>query len=142
MKNNLLFQTLEKFSKKELNQLAIYLKSPFINSSEALVNVFTYLKNNLIAGQLPNKIDLHQYIFGKQSMYNDHKIRLLLSDLLKLVEKYIGQQDQQSIDHQIQLVKFYRKNGLEKHFHRVQRKALKKLETQPYRNQAYFAAKN
>ena len=113
-----------------------------INSSEALVNVFTYLKNNLIAGLLPNKIDLHQYIFGKQSTYNDHKIRLLLSDLLKLVEKYIGQQDQQSIDHQIQLVKFYRKNGLEKHFHRVQRKALKKLETQPYRNQAYFAAKN
>ena len=35
-----------------------------------------------------------------------------------------------------------RNNVLEKQFHRVQRKAIQKLEKQPFRNQAYFAAKN
>ncbi len=142
MKNNLLFQILEKLNKKELNQLSIYLESPFINSSEVLVSAFTYLKDSLKSGQLPNKIDLHQHIFGKKTSFKDHKIRLLLSDLLKLVENFIGQQQRRTVDQQIQLVKFYRKNDLEKHFNRVQRKALQKLETQPFRNQAYFAAKN
>jgi len=65
-----------------------------------------------------------------------------LSDLLKLVEQFINQQDHQPINDQIPLVKFYRKNGLEKHFYRIQRKATQQLEKQPYRNQDYFAAKN
>ncbi len=142
MNNNLLIQTLEKFNKKELNQLSVYLQSPFINSSEVIFQVFAYIKKRLIIGQSLNKIDLHQHIFGKQASYNDHKIRLLLSDLLKFIEKFIGQQQKQPLNQQIQLVKFYRKNDLEKHFNRVQRKALQKLEAQPFRNQAYFAAKN
>lgn len=142
MKNNLLIQTLEKFDKKELNRLTIYLQSTFINSSDLLVKVFFYLKDGLKKEIKPNKIDLHYSIFGREANYNDHKIRLLLSDLLKLVEQFISQQTAQPIPQQIQLVKFYRKNGLEKHFHRVQRKAIQKLEKQPFRNQAYFAAKN
>ena len=142
MKNNLLVQTLEKLDKKELNRLTIYLQSSFFNSSEVLFKVFSYLKDKRIKGISPNKIDLHHHIFGKKVTFNDHKIRLLLSDLLRLVEQFISQQNRQSINDQIELVKFYRKNGLEKHFHRVQRKATQLLEKQPYRNQDYFAAKN
>lgn len=142
MNNNLLVQTLEKFDKKSMNQLTSYLQSSFINSSEDLIKVFLYVKISIIKGEILNKIDLHQHIFGKKTKFNDHKIRLLLSDLLKLVEQFISHQATQPISNQIQLVKFYRKNDLEKHFHRVQRKAKQQLETQPFRNQDYFAAKN
>ncbi len=128
MKNNLLIQTLEKFDKKELNRLTIYLQSNFFNSAEVLFKTFSYIKDKLIKGITPKKIDLHQHIFGKKVDYKDHKVRLLLSDLLKLVEQFINQQDHQPINDQIPLVKFYRKNGLEKHFYRIQRKATQQLE--------------
>jgi len=144
MTNNLLVQTLETFDKKELNQLAVYLESPFQKVPKPIFACFTYLKDTLKKKKTPNKIDLHQYIFGKTSPYQDHKIRLLISDLLKMVENYIGEQAQkaQPIDQQILLAKFYRKNGLEKHFHRVQKKTITQLDKLPYRNHAYYAAKN
>lgn len=144
MNNNLLVQTLEKFDKKELNQLAVYLESPFQKVPKPVFACFNYLKGSIKKKKTPNKIDLHHYIFGQISPYQDHKIRLLLSDLLKLVENYIGEQAQkeQPIDQQIQLAKFYRKNGLEKHFQRVQKKTITQLDKLPFRNHAYYAAKN
>jgi|GEM_PF-6723017 len=50
MKNNLLIQTLEKFDKKELNRLTIYLQSNFFNSAEVLFKTFSYIKDKLIKG--------------------------------------------------------------------------------------------
>ena len=125
MNNNLLIQTLEKFDKKELNQLSIYLKSPFQKVPKQVLACFYFLKNAINKNEVPKKIDLHHSIFGKNTLYQDHKIRLLISDLLKLIENYIGVQVQKEhpVNQQIRLAKFYRKNGLEKHFHRVQKKS-------------------
>jgi len=144
MNNNLLVQTLEKFNKKELNLLATYLESPFQRVPKYVLSCFYYLKDTITKVKVPNKIDLHHYIFGKDQPYQDHRIRLLLSDLLKLVENYIGEQAQkeQPINQQIELAKFYRKNGLEKHFQRIQKKAIAHLDKLPFRNHEYFAAKN
>ena len=142
MKNHLLLQTLEKLSKKEWTQLEQYLKSPFFQVSTNQVRLLAYLKSSDFSTNPFNKIDLFKQIFGSKTPYNDHKVRLLMSELLKSIEGFIGHQKELGIKGQVQLAKFYRKNGLEKHFNRIHRKATNQLEQSPYRNHEYFTDKN
>lgn len=144
MKNNLLLLTLEKLDSKEVSQLKKFVASPFFNTSEQLITLLDFLLKYIHSNIIPNKTDLHQQIFSKKIPYNDYKIRLALSDLLKLVEDYIvyEQNQKKELHKQLALTQYYRKVGLEKHFNRVQRKAHQVLETTPYQNHEYYLAKN
>lgn len=144
MKNNLLVQVLEKFNKKELNRLSNYLNSPFFNTSKNLVTTFEYLTKCLKNKQEASKIDLFQHLFNKKEPYQDQKVRLILSDLLKLIESFIiyQLQEKKSNVQQVNLAKYYLNQGLEKHFNRVQRRVNHQLDQQLFRNHEYYAAKD
>ncbi|MEM6317654.1 MAG: hypothetical protein AAF960_08285, partial [Bacteroidota bacterium] len=135
---------LQKLTTKDGQQLELFLSSPFFNTSKTILSLFQQLQNNLKKGQLPNKLDLFHKVFGQSAAFNDHKIRLLFSDLLKLVEQFISISafQKKRAQQQLDVAQFYRKNELEKHFNRIQRKGNKSLATQPYRNYEYYAAKS
>jgi len=144
MKNNLLFQVLEKLPKKERLQLKRFVSSPFFNTSDKLSTVLIYLINCLKKGKIPTKNLLFQEVFGPTAIYNDHKVRLLLSDLLKIVEDYLVYQEIKGskASRNVALSCYYRKVGLEKHFDKTYKKVVLQLEELPYRNQTYFSLRN
>lgn len=144
MKNNLLFQILEKLPKKEFIQIKRFVSSPFFNTSDKLSMVLAYLINCIKKGKVPTKQLLFQEIFGSTATYDDHKVRLLLSDLLKVVEEYLVYQQIKGnkASRNVALSCYYRKVGLEKHFDRTYKKVVLQLEELPYRNQTYFSLKN
>ena len=143
LNNSLLVKNLEKFSPKEQLQLKDFANSPIFNKSQALIDLLHYLLEALKKKQPPTKEAAFRHVFGTAA-FNDHKVRLVMSDLLKLVEDFIvyRQSKKTQLSRSILLSTYYRKVDLEKHFDRTHRKAKQQLTLFPYRNQEYFSLQN
>lgn len=143
IKNSLLVKNLEKFSSKEQLQLKDFANSPIFNKSQALIDLLHYLLKTLKKAAQPTKEEAFRCLFGT-AVFNDHKVRLLMSDLLKLVEDFIVYQQSKktALSREILLSTYYRKADMEKHFDRTHRKAKRQLPLFPYRNQEYFSLQN
>lgn len=91
--NNKLLSIINTFSKVELNRLKKYIKSPYFNKNEDILNLFQQLERIV-----SSKRDLE---FEKEKTwakiypsrpYDDARFRKLNSDLLKLVEGFLAQE--------------------------------------------------
>jgi hypothetical protein len=144
MDKTILIELLNKLDAKEWISLQKFITSPFFNESKHILSLFLYIKGCFSKGDIPHKAIAFKKVYGTKVSYQDQKIRLLMSDLLKLVETYIFHQkmkDDTTAKH-LALCNYYRKIGLEKHFHRTLKKAENELEKPSYRNSTYYQSKN
>ena len=83
---NSVFETL---SNKELKELRKFVRSPYFNKQEILGPFLDYLVESKSSTQVvPTKEKVFQKLFPQQK-YNDVKVRLLMSDLHKLIENFL-----------------------------------------------------
>ncbi len=94
MQNNKVFSILQKFDKYEQNRLRKFVQSPYFNRNERLEKLLELLLKDLNAENSAISI-IREKIWGKighQGTFDDVKLRKDFSDLLRLVEKFIAQE--------------------------------------------------
>lgn len=122
------------FSPVELRDVRRFLRSPFFNQRQDLIELFEWLST----AQEPNKETTWRRIFG-ESPYDDQKFRLHLSYLHRLLEKYliVKESTADDLSNLVTLAVAYRKRNNPEPFERVRKNLEKALENQPLRN-AYY----
>lgn len=94
MQKNKLFTILQKFDKYEQNRLRKFLESPYFNRNARLIKLFDLLSTDINSGAekiTTPRTDIWEMI-GHKGNYDDVRLRKDFSDLLRLTEKYIAQE--------------------------------------------------
>ncbi len=93
MKNRKYIQLIAALSKKELKRFRVYLQSPFFNKKQSIVQLFDFIHQfyPTYEHKKLNKLQAYSYIFPNQK-YQEQTFRNLISDLYKLLEGFLLQQ--------------------------------------------------
>jgi hypothetical protein len=129
-----LSQLVRSFSPVELRDVRRFLRSPFFNQRQDLIDFFEWL----CVTPDPNKETAWFQLFG-EAPYDDQKLRLHCSYLNRLLEKYLVVKESTSneLHNQVTLAVAFRKRNNHEQFERVRKSLEKTLESQPLRN-AYY----
>ena len=128
MKQTKLVQVLDTFSEKEKKELDILLQSDLIPLSKDGHKLFNCLQRQTSSNAPRQKSIIYAQIYPS-TPYNDQKLRLLSSQLLKACEQYIVIAQLDSVDHvqykNLVLAKYFRDKGLTKnyssHYNQIQK---------------------
>lgn len=111
MENSKLLELLRVLEPKEISRLGDFLRSPFYNKQDIQIRLYEDVIRFAPEYQSPelDKNAVFARIFGKTAVYNDSKMRLLMSDAVKLVEKFIAVVKVENIEvsYGIELMHFY-----------------------------------
>ncbi|MEM7575770.1 MAG: hypothetical protein AAF433_22895 [Bacteroidota bacterium] len=131
-----LFQSLEP---SELKDLRKFVRSPFFNQRAHVVALFDFLEQARKNGSTVDRKLAFARLWPRIA-YDDHKLRLSMSLLVKTIEQYlIWQQANHSIAaQQLLLAKAFGQRGLDRHFQRSTRRLDQQLAQQPLRDANYF----
>ena len=140
LKNTKLFLLLSQFSEKEHKKLIQFLESPYFNTRKEVVDLYRFWleQRHLKKGDTKKK-DLHQQLFP-QKPYKDEQLRLVMSQLVGLLEQFIIIEEQQKsrIKQRTLLSRFYRKKKLSKQFEQIYKSSWQQLEKQTFRSSNYY----
>jgi hypothetical protein len=132
---------LSALSSSDLRSFERFLRSPFFNRNEQLIALFTILKKEHPEMNSPNldREKLYQKLFNSKD-FNESKLRYIFSDLTKLIEKFIiiSELDKEPATQQLQLLKFFRNNNLDKYFSSTYDDAVNTLNRSPVKDSDYF----
>lgn len=140
MEKSNLYLVFSALNKTEIRQFGDFVRSPFFNKRQSLIDLFDYLSaTNTKSKKIRSKEAAFAKIFP-QKAYDDQKMRLMMSDLLKLLEQFFIHQssNKDEIQCQMQLAESFRERKLHKHYSRVLRNIKKKQNDSPYRDAEYF----
>ena len=141
MQNTRLHTLFATLSKKELRDLRKFISSPFYNLRQDVVDLCDLVENCMKENQpLPTKETAFQQIYGKTVPYDDHKVRMAMSFLLKLVEQFLVHESlfSDQVIVKTRLAAIYRQRNLPKHFERTIREAKNMLEKEGERNASFY----
>lgn len=133
-----LLRTLSRTEQRELRKVAI---SPFFNQRQDvpdLLDLLLYCINE--EKPLPDKMEAHRQLYGPDVEFDDHRVRMVMSFLLKIAEQYLVHQaffvDEVKV--KTKLAEVYRRRSLTKHFDRTMREAQALQADSPHRNAEFF----
>ncbi len=141
MAQNRLFDAVGQLDGTDFRQFDRFIRSPFFNRQEDLIQLWQYLSECFLDLKvIPDKDDIHQQLFGK-APYNDQKIRLLMSDLYKLLSQYFAyaafEKNQPDVLYYQALG--FRQRKLPDHFERTINKGLKANQQSNLANADFYA---
>ncbi|MCB9283601.1 MAG: hypothetical protein H6563_05950 [Lewinellaceae bacterium] len=140
MKSSKLWELLQTMDIRERTRLQKFVASPFFNQREDVIRLLEILDACLRTGESPpEKPALFRLLFPGAS-FDDHRVRLASSLLLKLAEKFLVYEyrESQAVDYEIQLAGLYRRRNLERHYRSAIRQAVVQQKKEPFRNAEYF----
>ena len=140
MKNSLLLEALQTLDKSERREFSRFVCSPFFNLREDVAQLHGYLEECLwVHRVIPDKRQAFVHLFTDED-YDDHRIRVLMSFLLKLLERYFQHQmlTENEVENGLALARAYRRRGLSRHFQRCLRATQKDGEKALHRNAGFF----
>lgn len=135
-----LFELFDTFERSELRELRKFVTSPFFNQRDHVVQLFDFLVHcKFEEKQPPSRILAFQQLFPDQS-YDDHKLRLSMSLLHKVFEKYLiwQQVNQSESSLKTNLARAYRQRNLSRHFTKTIATVKKLQDEHPHRNAEYY----
>ncbi len=135
MEKSTLVRLIRSFSSIELRELRKFLNSPFFNQRQDLVVLFEYL----VANHEPQKKNVLQHLADSYDPPDEQKLRLLMSYLYNLLERFVAVKEMtsDSLHLQLSLLSGYRKRGLTDAFDRAAKNLEKSLNAQPLRNASF-----
>lgn len=135
MEKSTLLTLIRSFTPAEVREARKFLSSPFFNQRQDVSLLFDYLST----GTECTKERAWVRIFGKEMPFEEPKLRLLMTYLHGLLERYVAVKELLSdeIGVQLQLAAAYRKRKMPTAFERVRKNIGKSLDAQPLRNAAY-----
>lgn len=139
MQNTRLWEAFSTLSNSELRAFDKFVRSPFFNQKTQLVGLFDYLRYCKEHGTAPQSDAACSAAYPGLT-YDDQKLRLANSDLLKLLEHYWMYQEKFADleRNKIRLAGAYRKRNLPKHAEVSLREARQSREVRPFRHAEYF----
>ncbi len=136
-----LFQILTHFDKLEQNRIRKFISSPYFNKDKVVLTLFELMAEEI--NDPTNKVWTKEKIWdalAPELPYDDARLRKYQSDLLKLVEQYLIQQEfeNDSFTAQAYLLRSIKKKKLKK-LHNSAAKTVKELPNKiSYRDGNYF----
>ena len=140
MEKSKIFLVFDTFSNQEIKEFRKFVNSPFFNQQKEISLLLDFLvecKQHLKV--IPTKEKAFQFVFGQQK-FSDVKVRLLMSDMYKLIEKFLICKNTfaDDIQNKIQLASTYRQRNLPKHFEKTIKRSDELLEKGNLRHAEYF----
>ncbi|MBC7774873.1 MAG: hypothetical protein H7246_05485, partial [Phycisphaerae bacterium] len=135
MEKSALLSLTRSFSSIEAREVRKFLQSPFFNQRQDVLLLFEHLAS----GGETTKDSAWGKVFGKDTPFEEQKLRLLMSYLHGLLEQYLAVKELISnpLGPQIQLATAYRKRKMPAAFERVRKNLDKAIEAQHLRNAEY-----
>ncbi len=140
MKKSKLVEVFYSLDKKEFRDLHKFVRSPFFNQQEKVVRFYDFLYEHIVHLKLvPEKEKVFKNIFPGEH-YDDVKLRLLMSRLNKILEKYFMYKAffSDEIKAKSKLAGVYRQKNLPKHFWKSTEEAKSLQKRSSFRNAEYF----
>lgn len=143
MQKSLVWSIIQGFSKKEKKAFRQFLDSPYFNTRTDLKFIFEqivqYQSSNEAA---PSREKFFKKVFSDKN-FDDQKLRLAMSYLLKLLETFLILESNKSDDFQNQqsLLAAYRNRNLHRHFQKTINRSQKYFQTQTLRHPEYHYSK-
>ncbi|MEM1322439.1 MAG: hypothetical protein AAGG75_19405 [Bacteroidota bacterium] len=144
MHNSKLIAFLKALNTKELTALGQYIRSPYFFSGRPpgrAIQLLDYLRGHHPQFQGPalNKAQVFQHLYPNQ-VFRPKKIDLLMSQLFKIVERFIIQHFQTThpIDQQLTLAQFFRRKGMDQYGRKNRDKMQKQQQATLRRGDQYF----
>ncbi len=127
---------LDTLSSTERTAFRKWLASPFHNQRADLVLLFNLYEQCLRKRrELPDKSEIHQMLYPELA-FDDHRVRLAMSLMLGQVERFLvfQQQQQDTVQHDIELLRVYRNRNLTDTFAKYLDAAKEHHQRQPLRH--------
>ncbi|MEZ4885187.1 MAG: hypothetical protein R3E32_10710 [Chitinophagales bacterium] len=141
MSNFKLFDILTIFSDSQLFQFGKFIRSPYFNQNQTLIDLFEYLSgfHPNYDSKLLTPEKLWSYLFPNR-LFDDSEIRRIRSSLLKKIEKFIAisKLEEQKVLMQREVLDFYADHLLKKHAKSTLETAQKMIDVLPHRNHDYY----
>lgn len=140
MQNSILVQVFRSLNKKEIRELRKFVRSPFFNQREDVIQLFDFLADHSEASaEKLEKTKVFPHIFPEGGAYDDSQMRYAMSFLLDAIRQYLAYREMNSdeVFTQIHLIRALRKKSLDSLFEKEWAGALALQEKQPYRNVRY-----
>ncbi len=141
MYNSKLYSILEQFNKYEQNRCRKYIQSPYFNKSQDLIDLYEiFIKRLNSSSQKPFTKEVIWRKLNPKRPFDDVRFRKYCSDLLKMVENYLGQEEYEkdSISQAINTMKSIRQRKLERLHNNTVKKVRRSSEKHGIRNAEYF----
>ena len=91
MRETKIYKALQYFNAYELNRFEKFIRSPYFNSNETLIELFRVLREDIKKPQdFLSKLGTYEIIYDER--YNDAKLRRTNSQLLGLLERFLAQE--------------------------------------------------
>ncbi|MBI5914848.1 MAG: hypothetical protein HY842_05685 [Bacteroidetes bacterium] len=143
MQDTRLIALLQTFDRREQRELRKFTASPFFNQRQDVVGLLDLLLGCLNDAQsLPDKAETHLRLYGPDMPFDDHRVRMAMSFLLKGTEQYLVHTEffGDEVKVKTKLAEVYRRRNLPKHFERAMREAQAVQQQSPHRNAEFFNA--
>ena len=145
MNKSKLLGLLKTLNSKELRAFKDFIESPYFNKQKELVTFYLHLKKCATKDFPPAKLE-RTYVFNiiyPNMPYDDKTMNYLMSQLLKLAEKFIGLRkiEQTGILSDCYTLYSYTERRLAKQYKHILNRAKSKLEDTQKRDEAYYYQK-
>lgn len=140
MKNSKLVQIVTFLSKKEIKELKSYLSVPLLSNRVLVSQCFDYImKVRKQTKEWPSKATIFEELFPKET-YKDEKVRLVMSQLVKVIEDYwiYAAQQTNQVQRGLTLAKVYREKKFDKAFQQTIKTNLQQLEARQDRSARFY----
>lgn len=134
MESSHLRQLISAFNSLERKDIRRFLESPYFNQRRDLVLLFDWFCRTAT----PEKESAKQHLFGAGEV-PDQELRLRMSYLSRLIERYLAQKEFEALDTEVKLraLTGMRRRGLDKHFEKMRRNIEISLENSPLRDSTF-----
>ncbi len=134
MEKSQLRQLIFSFSAAEKKEARKFLESPFFNQRRDVLLLFDWF----CANETTESVSAKRHLFG-ESAVPDQELRLRMTYLHRLLERYIAQKEMESdeVAMRLHLLSGYRKRGLAPQFERVRKGLEKTLDNSHLRDASY-----
>ncbi len=135
MDKSQLLHLIQTFSAQEKKEIRKFLESPFFNQRRDVIELFDWFCTR----EVHQKQDIKAHLFGSTDT-EDQELRLRMTYLMRLLEKYLAQKEFESDDNtaKIHLLAAFRKRGLTAPFERARKSLEKNLERTGRRDTRYY----
>lgn len=142
MQNSKLYSILQNFDKYEQNRCRKYLQSPYFNANQTLVDLYDLLIEDVNGKRKKRtfeKEDIWKEL-GLGDKYDDVRFRKFCSDLLKLIESFIAQEEfgSDKLQETIFLLKALGKKNVPKLQNSTLRTARNQSDQSLYRDTSFY----
>lgn len=136
MKNHKLFSLFAQLTIQEKRDLEKFLQAKLFNNRKLALQLFQFLQKHK---GIPHKAEIFKVLFPNE-IYQDDKVRLCMSQLVKKIETFLvyQYQQQEKITNAKILAKIYRNKSLQPTSEKLLKSTLLLQEKQPIRNGQYY----